>query len=388
MIPISKPDIGPAEESAVLDVLRSGMVAMGRRTAEFETAWAAYCGVRHAVMMSNGTVTTEAILRALGIGPRDEVITVSFSFNATVSTILQVGATPVFVDIRESDFTMDPDLVEAAITPHTKAIMPVHLYGLMADMDPLADIARRHNLHLIEDAAQAHGATYHGRRAGSFGPAMFSLYATKNLMTGEGGVATTDDDDLADRLRLYRNHGMRRRYYHDELGTNFKPTDLAAALGLAQLPRLDERTERRRRNAARLTAGLAGYLTPQVPEGRKHVWHQYTMRFPAERERVVEGLTERGVGSLIYYPVPIHRQSYLQRFLPGAAGLDLPVTNRLSDEVLSIPVHPMLTDADLDAIVLAVREVATPADAVAVSPTILEAGSGAARVGRAGTGPR
>jgi dTDP-4-amino-4,6-dideoxygalactose transaminase len=364
------------------------MVAMGRRTAEFETAWAAYCGVRHAVMMSNGTVTTEAILRALGIGPRDEVITVSFSFNATVSTILQVGATPVFVDIRESDFTMDPDLVEAAITPHTKAIMPVHLYGLMADMDPLSDIARRHNLHLIEDAAQAHGATYHGRRAGSFGPAMFSLYATKNLMTGEGGIATTDDDDLADRLRLYRNHGMRRRYYHDELGTNFKPTDLAAALGLAQLPRLDERTERRRRNAARLTAGLAGYLTPQVPEGREHVWHQYTMRFPAERERVVEGLTERGVGSLIYYPVPIHRQSYLQRFLPGAAGLDLPVTNRLSDEVLSIPVHPMLTDADLDAIVLAVREVATPADALAVSPTNLEAGSGAARVERAGTGPR
>ena len=283
---------------------------------------------------------------------------------------------------------MDPDLVEAAITPHTKAIMPVHLYGLMADMDPLSDIARRHNLHLIEDAAQAHGATYHGRRAGSFGPAMFSLYATKNLMTGEGGIATTDDDDLADRLRLYRNHGMRRRYYHDELGTNFKPTDLAAALGLAQLPRLDERTERRRRNAARLTAGLAGYLTPQVPEGREHVWHQYTMRFPAERERVVEGLTERGVGSLIYYPVPIHRQSYLQRFLPSAAGLDLPVTNRLSDEVLSIPVHPMLTDADLDAIVLAVREVATPADALAVSPTNLEAGSGAARVERAGTGPR
>ncbi len=365
MISISRPDIGPAEEAAVLDVLRSGMVAMGRRTAEFETAWAAYCGVRHGVMMSNGTVTTEAILRALGIGHGDEVITVSFSFNATVSTILQAGATPVFVDIRESDFTMDPDLVEAAVTPRTKAIMPVHLYGLMADMDPLTDIARRHGLHLIEDAAQAHGATYHGRRAGSFGPAMFSLYATKNLMTGEGGIATTDDDELADRLRLYRNHGMRQRYYHEELGTNFKPTDLAAALGLAQLPRLDERTAQRRRNAARLTAGLAGYLTPQVPEGREHVWHQYTMRFPGERERVVAGLTERGVGSLIYYPVPIHRQSYLQAYVPGAAELDLPVTDRLSDEVLSIPVHPKLTDEELDAIVRAVREVATPVEPVA-----------------------
>ena len=365
MIPISRPDIGPAEEAAVLDVLRSGMVAMGRRTAEFESAWAAYCGVRHGVMMSNGTVTTEAILRALGIGHGDEVITVSFSFNATVSTILQAGATPVFVDIRESDFTMDPDLVEAAVTPRTKAIMPVHLYGLMADMDPLADIARRHGLHLIEDAAQAHGATYHGRRAGSFGPAMFSLYATKNLMTGEGGIATTDDDELADRLRLYRNHGMRRRYYHEELGTNFKPTDLAAALGLAQLPRLDERTAQRRRNAARLTEGLAGYLTPAVPEGREHVWHQYTMRFPGERERVVAGLTERGIGSLIYYPVPIHRQSYLQAYVPGAADLDLPVTDRLSDEVLSIPVHPKLTDDELDAIVAAVREVATPVEPVA-----------------------
>ena len=378
MIPISKPDIGPAEEEAVLDVLRSGMVAMGRKTAEFETAWAAYCGVRHAVMMSNGTVTTEAILRGLGIGPGDEVITVSFSFNATVSTILQVGATPVFVDIREDDFTMDPGLVEAAVTPRTKAIMPVHLYGLMADMDPLADIARRHGLHLVEDAAQAHGATYRGRKAGSFGPAMFSLYATKNLMTGEGGMATTDDDELADRLRLYRNHGMRRRYYHDELGTNFKPTDLAAALGLAQLPRLDERTEVRRRNAAVLTAGLAGYLTPHVPAGREHVWHQYTMRFPGERQRVVDGLTERGVGSLIYYPVPIHRQAYLQRYVPGAADLDLPVTDRLSDEVLSIPVHPKLTAEDLATIIRAVREVATPVDAAAAARSADAAGTPAA----------
>ena len=386
MIPISKPDIGPAEEEAVLDVLRSGMVAMGRKTAEFEAAWAAYCGVRHAVMMSNGTVATEAILRALGIGPGDEVITVSFSFNATVSTILQVGATPVFVDIREDDFTMDPGLVEAAVTPRTKAIMPVHLYGLMADMDPLADIARRHGLHLVEDAAQAHGATYRGRKAGSFGPAMFSLYATKNLMTGEGGMATTDDDELADRLRLYRNHGMRRRYYHDELGTNFKPTDLAAALGLAQLPRLDERTEVRRRNAAVLTAGLAGYLTPHVPAGREHVWHQYTMRFPGERQRVVDGLTERGVGSLIYYPVPIHRQAYLQRYVPGASDRDLPVTDRLSDEVLSIPVHPKLTEEDLATIIRAVREIATPVDARAAARSADAAGTPAAggRPGAAG----
>jgi dTDP-4-amino-4,6-dideoxygalactose transaminase len=361
MIPISKPDIGPAEEEAVLEVLRSGMLAMGKKTAAFEEAWAAYCGVKHAFLMSNGTVAQEAVLHALGIGPGDEVITVSFSFNATVSVILRAGATPVFVDIREDDFCMDPAQVEAAITPRTRAIMPVHLYGLMADMDPLVDIAKRHDLVIIEDAAQAHGATYGGKRAGQFGPAMFSLYATKNLMTGEGGFATTDDDDVADRLRLFRNHGMRVRYYHESLGTNYKPTDLSAAIGIAQLSRLDERTEHRRRNAAALTAGLAGdYLTPTVPEGRDHVWHQYVMRFPGERQRVIDGLTERGIGTLIYYPVPIHKQAYLQSFVPDAQDMDLPVTNALSDEVLAIPVHPKLSEEDLATIVTAIRDVATP----------------------------
>jgi perosamine synthetase len=361
MIPISKPDIGPAEEAAVLEVLRSGMLAMGPKTKAFEEAWAAYCGVKHAVLMSNGTVAQEAVLHGLSIGPGDEVITVSFSFNATVSVILRAGATPVFVDIREDDFCMDPAQVEAAITPRTKAIMPVHLYGLMADMAPLEEIARRHGLVIVEDAAQAHGAAYRGRRAGQFGPAMFSLYATKNLMTGEGGFATTDDDAVADRIRMFRNHGMRVRYYHESLGTNYKPSDLVAAIGLAQLPRLDERTEQRRRNAAYLSENLSGdYLTPTVPTGRDHVWHQYVMRFPGERQRVIDGLTERGVGTLIYYPVPIHKQQYLQAFVPGAADLDLPVTNRLSDEVLAIPVHPRLSAEDLAAIVTAIRGVAMP----------------------------
>jgi perosamine synthetase len=361
VIPISKPDIGRAEEDAVLDVLRSGMLAMGPRTSAFEQAWAGYCGVRHAILMSNGTVAQEAVLHGLGIGPGDEVITVSFSFNATVSVILRVGATPVFVDVREDDFCMDPTLVEAAITPRTKAIMPVHLYGLMADMGPLVEIADRHGLTIIEDAAQAHGATYEGRRAGQFGPAMFSLYATKNLMTGEGGFATTDDDELADRIRLFRNHGMRVRYHHDELGTNFKPTDLAAAIGLAQLGRLDERTETRRRNAAFLAAALGDdYLVPRAPEGREHVWHQFVMRFPGERQAVIDGLAARGIGTLIYYPIPIHRQPYLDAYVSGAAQLPLPVTDRLSDEVLAIPVHPMLSSDDLATIVDAVRAVATP----------------------------
>jgi len=361
MIPISKPDIGLAEEEAVLEVLRSGMLAMGPKTKAFEEAWAEYCGVKHAILMSNGTVAQEAVLEGLGIGPGDEVITVSFSFNATVSVILRAGATPVFVDIRADDFCMDPDQVEAAITPRTKAIMPVHLYGLMADMAPLEAIAKRHSLVIIEDAAQAHGAAYAGRRAGQFGPAMFSLYATKNLMTGEGGFATTDDDVLADRIRVFRNHGMRVRYYHESLGTNYKPGDIAAAIGLAQLPKLDERTARRRANAAYLREHLGpDYLVPSVPAGRDHVWHQFVMRFPGERQAVIDGLTARGIGTLIYYPVPIHKQAYLQSFVPGAQDLDLPVTNRLSDEVLAIPVHPKLSGDDLATIVAAVRDVATP----------------------------
>jgi perosamine synthetase len=364
VIPVSRPIFGVEEEDAVIAVLRSGMVAMGARTRAFEEAWADYCGVRHAVMFANGTVAYEAALRGLGIGPGDEVIIPSFTFNATAAGVLQTGARPVFVDVDAADFCIDPGLVEAAITPRTKAIVPVHLYGLMADMAPLEEIARRHGVLLVEDAAQAHGATYDGVRAGSFGnAAMFSLYATKNLTTGEGGFVTTDDDDLAARLRRYRNQGADRRYYHDELGTNLRPTELAAAIGLVQLTHLDERNEQRGRNATRLSAGLDGYLTPQVPAGRQHVWHQYTVRFPGERDAVARGLEARGIGSMVYYPVPIHRQAYLQEFVPGADRQALPVTDLLADEVLSLPVRPDLTDEELDTIVEAVRAVASPARA-------------------------
>ena len=367
MIPVSRPGLGPEDEAAVLEVMRSGALAMGHRTQAFEEAWASYCGVRHAVMMANGTVALEAILAALGIGPGDEVVTVSFTFNATVSAILRVGARPVFVDVRADDFTMDPDRVAGAITHRTRAILPVHLYGLMADMDPLAELAARHGLAIVEDAAQAHGASYRGRRAGTFGPAMFSLYATKNLTSGEGGFATTDDDALADRLRLIRSQGSRERYVHEGLGTNYRPTDIAAAIGLVQLARLDERNERRRANATRLTAGLRGYLTPAVPPGREHVWHQYTLRLPGRRDRVRARLLERGVGCMVYYPIPIHRQPYLQPIVPGADQLLLPVTDALADEVLSIPVRPDLTEAEIDQIIQTVRDVAGPPDVEAAA---------------------
>ena len=363
MIPVSRPELGAADEAAVIEVLRSGMLAGGRRTEEFEEAWAAYCGVRHAVLMANGTVALEAILRALDIGPGDEVITVAFTFNATASAILQTGATPVFVDVGLDDFCIDVAAVEDAVTSRTRAIVPVHLFGLMADMDPLLEIANLHSLPIVEDAAQAHGARYHGQRAGQFGPAMFSLYATKNLMTGEGGFATTDDDRIADRLRLYRNHGMRVRYEHESLGTNYRSTDLAAGIGLVQLAELDVRNARRQRNAERLTGELSEYLTPRVPHGREHVWHQYTMRFPGNRDEVRDALAERGVGSQIYYPIPVHRQPYIQDRTYRVAGDALPITDRLAGEVLSIPVRPNLTDDELGQVIAAVKEAAAPVTA-------------------------
>ncbi len=333
---------------------------MGERTAELESAWADYCGVGHAVFMANGTLAMELLLHALGLAAGDEVITVSFSFNATASSILRVGAIPVFVDVRDDDFGMDPELVERAITPRTRAIMPVHLYGLMADMAPLTDIAHRHGLIVIQDAAQAIGARYAGRSVAQWGAAMFSLYATKNVVAGEGGMITTDDDALADRLRLLRNHGMRTRDEHAELATNAKPTDIAAAIALVQLRKLGAAMARRQANAARLSAGLEGYLVPSVPPGRVHAWHQYTVRFPAGRDEIASELGERGIGCEVYYRTPIHRQPYVRSYLPEVAALSLSVTDRLSREVLSLPVRPNLTEAEIDRVISAVREAARP----------------------------
>jgi dTDP-4-amino-4,6-dideoxygalactose transaminase len=327
------------------------MIAMGERTDALEGGWASYSGVRNAVFMANGTVALEALLRSLGIGPGDEVVTVSFSFSATASAILQVGATPVFVDVSEDDFNMDPALLEAAITPRTVALVPVHLYGLMADMDPIVAIAKRHGLALIEDAAQAIGATYGGRSAGQFGHAVFSLYATKSVAAGEGGMVTTEDDALADRLRRYRNHGQSGRYDHSDLGTNLRPTDISAAIGLVQLGKLPENLDKRRRNAERLSEGLAGFRVPVAPIGRDHAWHQYTVRFAEGRDRVAAHLHERGIGTAIHYPTPIHRQPYIGARLANASAVRLPVTDLLAGEVLSLPVRPNLTEDELEAVI-------------------------------------
>lgn len=356
MIPISKPFVGEAEKKAVLEVLDSGMLVQGPRTARLEEKFAAACGVKHAVATSSGTTALHVALLVHGIGEGDEVVTTPFTFIASVNSIVYVGARPVFVDVEQETFNINPALIEAAITPRTKAILPVHLYGCPCDMDAILDIARRHNLVVIEDAAQAIGAEYKGRRAGSFGTGCFSLYATKNVMSGEGGMITTNDDDLAQRCRMIRSHGMQRRYYHDMLGYNFRMTDLHAAIGLAQIERLDEFTARRRANAGYLNAHITSVVTPRVRAGYAHVWHQYTIRVDRGRDRdaAVRRLNDAGVGTGIFYPVPANKQAHLVKM--GLGDVSLPVAERLAQEVISLPVHPQLSQADLETIVAEVNK--------------------------------
>lgn len=355
MIPISKPDIGAEEKAAVFEVLDSGMIAMGPRTAQFEQAFAEMCGVKHAIAVASGTTALHSALLANGVGPGDEVITTPFTFIATIDAIMYVGARPVFVDIDEETFNMDLEQVESVITPRTKAILPVHLYGYMCDMDRLQTLADKHGLKIIEDACQAHMATYKGKRAGSFGTGAFSFYATKNMMCGEGGMVTTNDDVIADQCRLIRNHGTRRRYYHEMLGFNFLMTDIEAAMGLVQLKRLPEFSEKRARNAAYLSAKIESVITPTVKEGYGHVWHQYTVRVDGGRNRdaAVEQLGKAGITAGVYYPTPAHCQPHVQRVV---GNVQLPVVERLSNEVMSLPVHTHLTQEDLETIVSEVNK--------------------------------
>lgn len=354
-IPISKPDITAAEKTAVLDVLDSGLLAQGARTAEFERRFARMCGVEHAIAVSSGTSALHIALLANGVGPGDEVITSAFTFIATANAILFAGAKPVFADIDRETFNLDPTLLEAAITPRTKAIVPVHLYGQVCDMDAIQAIADAHNLAIVEDACQAVMATYKGRRAGSFGTGTFSFYATKNMMTGEGGMITTDDDDIADRCRLFRNHGMRVRYHHDTIGHNFRMTDMQAALGLVQLERLPTFTERRQANAAYLNHHIESVETPRCRPENEHVWHQYTVRIDHGRDRnaAAHTLQAAGIGTGIYYPIPVHQQASMQPFIDPVT---LPVTEVLARSVLSLPVHPQLDLHDLARIVEEVNQ--------------------------------
>lgn len=355
MINMAKPQIGAEEKQAVLEVLDSGIIAQGPRVKAFEEAFAAMCGVKYAIATTSGTTALHVALLAHGIEEGDEVITSPFTFIASANSVLYVGARPVFVDIDPATFNIDPKLIEAAITPHTKAILPIHLYGLSCDMEAIMAIARKHRLVVIEDACQSHGAEYKGNKVGSFGTGTFSLYPTKNITSGEGGMITTGNEAIAEKSRVIRQHGMRRRYYHDELGFNFRMTDIHAAIGLAQLQKLDRFNQARQSNAHYLSSHLKGVTVPAVPAECTHVYHQYTIRVPdGKREALRTHLQENGVGSEVYYPVPVHQQSFYVSDL--GYHVSLPESERAAMEVLSLPIHPGLTQADLETIVAAVNE--------------------------------
>ena len=357
MIPAAKPIIGDDEREAVDRVLRSGMLAQGPEVAAFEEEFSAHVGGRHCVAMNSGTSALHLGFIAAGIERGDEVIVPSFSFAATANSVVLAGGVPVFADIDPKTFNMDPDHVESLITKKTKAIMPVHLYGHIAAMDRYEEISSQHGVKIIEDAAQGHLASMNGRNSGEFGVvASFSFYPTKNMTAGEGGMVVTDDADVARMLRLLRNQGQEIRYKNEVIGFNTRMTDIHAAIGRVQLKKLPGWTATRQANAAYLDANLQGVVTPFVAPGTTHSYHQYTIRIPggdaAKRDAFMTKIGEKGVGSGVYYPTPIHR-------LPSFnLVVDLPQTELVIKECVSLPVHPSLTQSELETIVSVVNEVA------------------------------
>ena len=326
----------------------------GPRVKALEAAMAEYCGTKHAIACGNGTDALFLIMAGLGIGKGDEVITTPFTFFATVECIAHTGATPVFVDIEADTYLMDAGRIEAAITPRTRAICPVSLFGIVADMDAIGAIADRYGLTVVEDACQAHGALYRGRRSGSFGTAAFSLYATKNMTTAEGGFVTTNDDRLADWIRLYINQGMKVRYHHDILGYNFRMTDIGAAIGLVQLDKLERNTARRQAIAKRYDEAFADLpiSLPTWPDGRTHVYHQYTIGVGAGRDQIVADMKDAGIICGIYYPIPCHRQAYVMEL---GIEADLPNTDTAAAGSMSLPMYPGLTEAEQLQVIEALR---------------------------------
>lgn len=356
MIPAAKPLIGEEEIEAVTAVLRSGMVAQGPEVVALEEEFSsALTPGAQAVAVNSGTSALHVGLLASGIGPGDEVIVPSFTFAATGNSVAITGASPVFADIELDHFCLDPAAVEAAITPRTRGIMPVHLYGHPAAMKELGEIAAKHDLLIFEDAAQAHGASLDGQMVGTFGTfAGFSLYPTKNMTSGEGGMITTSNPEVARRSQLIRNQGMEKRYANEVVGLNNRMTDIHAAIGRVQLRKLADWTRQRQENAQFLDENLEGVVVPPVAPGATHVYHQYTIRVVnTDRDRFMEALREEHqVGSGVYYPIPNHR---LPSLAPYAPGLDLPVTETAARQVVSLPVHPSLTQDDLERIVEAVN---------------------------------
>jgi perosamine synthetase len=362
-IPIAKPNFGKEEEEALKAVLESGILVKGEKTRTFEKLFAEYVGVDHAIAVTNGTIALDVALKALKLGPGDEVITSAFSFIASGNCILFQGAKPVFADINPRTFDIDPQDVAEKLTAKTKAVIPIHMFGQPAEIDAIKELAEDKKVAVIEDAAQAHGAEYKGRKAGSIGDmACFSFYATKNMTTGEGGMITTNDEKLASKARLLINHGQSRKYHHDSLGYNYRMTELSASLGLVQLKKLDVFNENRIENAKRLTrglCGLSGLTPPYVKKDVRHVFHQYVVRveetYLLERNELAERLTERGVGVAVHYPMPIYKQPLYQK--RGYRSTKCPVTEEACRLVLSLPVHPLVDTEAINYVLDALKDV-------------------------------
>lgn len=348
-------------DAAIRRVLESSAFILGKEVEAFEEAFARYCNTRYAVGVNTGTSALYLALLALGVGPGDEVITVSYTFVATVEAILWTGARPIFVDIDERTYTMNPAEVEAAVTSKTKVILPVHLYGHPADLDPILEIAKKRNLRVVEDACQAHGALYKGRRIGGGGDAAcFSFYPGKNLGAyGEGGAVTTDDSELATRVQKLRNHGGLEKYVHEIVGWNARLEGIQGAILRTKLPYLERWNELRRRHAARysfLLKGL-GLGLPEEAPWAKSVYHLYVIRAP-QRDALNAFLNGHGIGSLIHYPQPNHQLDCFKGL--GCRPGSLPVSERVSREVLSLPLYPELTDEQIQTVVRAVRSFLKP----------------------------
>ncbi len=351
--------IKPEIDAAIQRVLDNTNFIQGTEVRAFEESFARYLGVAHAAGVASGTAALHLALLACGVGPGDEVITTPFTFYATAEAVAQAGATPVFVDILADTYTLDPARIEAAITPRTRAIIPVHLYGQAADMDEITDIARRHHLWVIEDAAQAHGATYRGQHCGAIGDvACFSFYPSKNLGSyGDAGLVTTDNPEIDARVRRLRDHGRVGKYEHVELGWGYRLDALQAAILAAKLPHLEDWVERRRAAAVRYRALMAGceVVTPAERVYNRHVYYSYAIRSP-RRDALVEHLTRSGIGVVIHYPIPMHLQPVYRAM--GLSRGAFPVAEASADQVLSLPMYPEITAEQQSLVAQTVREFA------------------------------
>ncbi len=355
-IPIAKPITADEELKAVEEVLKSGLLCQGKAVFDFENSFSDYIGVKNSIAVGNGTIALDIALKALGIKHGDEVITTPFTFIASANSILYQNAKPVFADVDEKTFNIDPDEVGKKITGKTKAIIGVHLFGHPFDVRALQEICEENNLLLIEDCAQAHGAEYNGLKVGGFGTGCFSFYPTKNITTGEGGLITTNDNRAAELCKLLRNHGQSSKYHHTILGYNYRMTDIQAAIGIVQLGKLDEFNKRRIRNADYLNKHikLDGLELPHRGKNVTHVYHQYVVKIDKDlinREVFARYLTDNDIGCAVHYPLPIHKQPLYRNLGYTDDNVNCPVAAELAEAVLSLPVHPSLTEDNLKYIV-------------------------------------